>query len=82
MLVGVAPGQKRGSPVYFNVQDIQGVVTELKGKSVVFGQDPHIVHRTPKSEIWVADFKDPDGNQLALMMRCQVRTVSEARQSP
>jgi len=67
LLVGVAPGPQRGSAVYFNVQDIQSVVAELKGKSVVFGQDPHIVHRTPKSEIWLADFKDPDGNQLALM---------------
>jgi len=67
LLVGVAPGQQRGSAIYFQVQDIQGVATELKGKGVGFGQEPHIVHRTPNLEVWLAEFKDPDGNQLALM---------------
>jgi len=67
LLVGVAPAQQRGSAIYFQVQDIQGVATELKGKGVGFGHDPHIVHRTPNLEVWLAEFKDPDGNQLALM---------------
>ncbi len=67
LLVGVAPGQQRGSAIYFQVQDIQSVAAELKGKGVGFGQDPHIVHRTPSVEVWLAEFKDPDGNQLALM---------------
>lgn len=26
-----------------------------------------LVNRTPKSELWLAEFTDPDGNQLALM---------------
>jgi predicted enzyme related to lactoylglutathione lyase len=25
------------------------------------------VNRTPKSELWLAEFTDPDGNHLALM---------------
>ena len=29
--------------------------------------EPHIVHRTPSSELWLAEFTDSDGNQLALM---------------
>jgi predicted enzyme related to lactoylglutathione lyase len=29
--------------------------------------DPHMVNRTPTSELWLAEFTDPDGNQLALM---------------
>jgi len=27
----------------------------------------HVVHRTPQPELWLAEFTDPDGNQLALM---------------
>lgn len=70
LLVGVLPpGQKaqRGSAIYFRVPDIQSVHTELQGKGVKFTAAPHMVHRTPQSELWLAEFTDPDGNQLALM---------------
>ena len=70
LLVGVAPaGQKaqRGSAIYFQVPDIQAVHASLASKGVTFDAPPHVVHRTPKSELWLAEFKDPDGNQLALM---------------
>jgi predicted enzyme related to lactoylglutathione lyase len=68
--VGVTPpGQKaqRGSAVYFQVKDIKGVHASLNAKGVHFLAEPHIVNRTPKSELWLAEFNDPDGNQLALM---------------
>jgi len=70
LLVGVMPaGQaaQRGSAIYFQVEDIQSVFSGLKAKGVFFKADPHLVHRTPKSELWLAEFVDPDGNQLALM---------------
>jgi methylmalonyl-CoA/ethylmalonyl-CoA epimerase len=70
LLVGVLPpGEKaqRGSAIYFRVGDIQGVHATLKEKGVRFRAAPHIVHRTPQSELWLAEFTDPDGNQLALM---------------
>ena len=70
LLVGVVPaGQRaqRGSAIYFKVKDIKGVFSSLSASGVRFGADPHIVHRTPKSELWLAEFTDPDGNQLALM---------------
>src|SRR5262245_26130927 len=70
LLVGVLPaGQKaqRGSAIYFGVPDIQGVYASLKSKGVQFSGTPHLVHRTPKTELWLAEFKDPDGNQLALL---------------
>jgi len=46
----------------------------LKAKGVVFKAEPHIVHRTPNSELWLAEFTDPDGNQLSLMS--EVATAS------
>lgn len=70
LLVGVLPaGQapQRGSAIYFQVKDIAGAAASLKQKGVEFAQDPHIVHRTEKSVLWLAEFKDLDGNRLALM---------------
>ncbi len=70
LLVGVmTPGQEpqRGSAIYFHVKDIAGVTASLMEKGVEFNQPPHVVHRTEKSTLWLAQFKDPDGNQLALM---------------
>ena len=70
LLVGeVTAGDKgqRGSTIYFQVEDIRAVFAELKGKGVTFRAEPHVVHRTPKSELWLSEFIDPDGNQLALM---------------
>lgn len=70
LLVGVLPaGQaaQRGSAVYFKVQDIRGVFSSLKAQGVNFSAGPHLVHRTPTSELWLAEFTDPDGNHLALM---------------
>lgn len=70
LLVGVLPaGQKaqRGSAIYFQVKDINGVFSSLRDKGVHFVATPHVVNRTPRSELWLAEFTDPDGNQLALM---------------
>jgi methylmalonyl-CoA/ethylmalonyl-CoA epimerase len=75
LLVGVMPaGQKaqRGSAIYFQVKDIQGVFAALQGNGVKFAAAPHVVNRTPKSELWLAEFNDPDGNQLALMSEVAV----------
>ncbi len=75
LLVGaVPPGQKaqRGSTIYFRVKDIAPVFSTLSGKGVQFLANPHVVNRTPKSELWLAEFRDPDGNQLALMSEVAV----------
>ena len=70
LLVGVMPaGQKaqRGSAIYFQVPDIHAVFSSLKHNDVRFTAEPHVVNRTPKAELWLAEFTDPDENQLALM---------------
>ncbi len=70
LLVGVPEANQprhRGSQVYFQVADIHAVFRTLAGRGVTFGANPHVVHRTATAELWLAEFRDPDGNQLALM---------------
>ena len=69
LLVGVPDGQaaQRGSTIYFQVPDIHAVHASLHAGGVRFVAEPHVVHRTPTSELWLAEFIDPFGNQLALM---------------
>src|SRR5262245_5024520 len=69
LLVGVPEGTRiqRGSMIYFQVADIHAVFETLKERGVTFRGSPHVVHRTPTTELWLAEFQDPDGNPLALM---------------
>ncbi len=70
LLVGVPEDDRprqRGSMVYFRVSDIHSVQQTLAGRGVAFHAQPHVVHRTPTSELWLTEFRDPDGNELALM---------------
>ncbi len=70
LLVGVPESGRladRGSMVYFKVADIHAVFETLRSRGVSLGNPPHVVHRTPTMELWLCEFRDPDGNQLALM---------------
>ena len=78
LLVGVTPaGQKaqRGSQIYFAVKDIQSVYSSLNNQGVQFKATPHVVSRSAKSEVWSAEFVDPDGNQLLLMSELPLSNV-------
>jgi len=75
LLVGVLPAGQvaaRGSAIYFKVPDIHAVHASLEAQGVKFSAKPHLVNRAPKSELWLAEFRDPDGNQLALMAEIPV----------
>ena len=70
LLVGVPPAdhpRESGAVVYFQVADIQAVYETLVERGVTFGAKPHVVHRTPTTELWLSEFQDLDGNRLALM---------------
>ena len=53
--------------LYFTVEDIAEAHRVLAERGVEFRDEPHLVHRTESSELWMAFFTDPDGNNLALM---------------
>jgi methylmalonyl-CoA/ethylmalonyl-CoA epimerase len=58
--------------LYFKVPDIHAAVETLEARGVAFGSRPHVVHRDPAYELWMAFTKDPDGNNIGLM--CEVPT--------
>ncbi len=62
-----------GSVLYFWVPDIHVAYKSLRAREIVFDSPPHLIHRDdagtfgePGTEEWMAFFKDPDGNNLAL----------------
>ena len=65
------------SILYFRVEDIHAVHGELERRGVGFVNAPHIVHRHPDgAEEWMAEFRDRDGQPLALM--AHVRATEDA----
>ena len=56
-----------GSILYFKVEDIQGTHQTLRDRGVELRSDPHLVARMPDHELWMAFFRDSEGNTLALM---------------
>jgi methylmalonyl-CoA/ethylmalonyl-CoA epimerase len=63
-------GPSEGAPsstVYFKVDDIQTAADALKARGVEFERDPHLVAKMPDHDLWLAFFRDPDRNTLALM---------------
>jgi len=55
------------SAIYYRVDDIGQAVKTLEARGVTFDDQPHVVHRDPAYDLWMAFFRDPDGNILALM---------------
>ena len=58
---------RHGSILYLDVADIVASHAALVARGVTFEGKPHVVHRYPGGELWVAFFSDPEGNMLALM---------------
>ncbi len=77
LLIEASAHLAAGSGVlYFRVADIQAAHTELKTRGVSFDQGPHAIHRDDDGTFgvagateWMAFFRDPDGNLLALASR-------------
>ena len=55
------------SILYYRVQDIGEAYETLVSRGVTFEGKPALVHKTETEELWMASFRDPDENVLALM---------------
>src|SRR2546426_581348 len=64
-------GEIFSSVIYYKVDEIQPAFEILSSRGVQFEAQPHLIAKMPDHELWMAFFRDPDRNQLALM--CEVR---------
>jgi catechol 2,3-dioxygenase-like lactoylglutathione lyase family enzyme len=63
--------EKFSSVLYFKVGEIEKVHDVLVSRGVKFEAAHHLVAKMPDHELWMAFFRDPDRNLLALM--CEKR---------
>ena len=56
-----------GSILYFRVADISLCYQEFLQRGVSFIDQPHLISPMEDHDLWMAFFKDPSGNTLALM---------------
>ena len=63
--------ERLGCALYFKVADIQTAREALAARGVIFEVEPHRLVKMPDHELWMAFFRDPDRNLLALM--CEKR---------
>lgn len=53
--------------LYYRVDSISEAFEALRRRGVRFRSEPHVVHSTDTIELWMADFRDSEGNPACLM---------------
>ncbi len=61
------PQDASTSVIYFRVESVHEAVQELKSRGVAFESEPRIIHQTDSYVLWMAFFRDPDGNLMSVM---------------
>jgi methylmalonyl-CoA/ethylmalonyl-CoA epimerase len=70
LMLGIPETPKFDHPssiLYFGVSDLRETHQTLMARGVEFTAPPHLVAKMPDHELWMAFFRDLDGNTLALM---------------
>lgn len=70
VMLGIADRPEINHPasiIYYKVDDIERVYETFNARGVEFIVKPHLVAPMPTYDLWLADFKDSEGNILALM---------------
>jgi predicted enzyme related to lactoylglutathione lyase len=70
LMLGIADRPELSHPasvIYYKVDDIERVYEVFSARGVEFIIKPHLVAQMPTYDLWLADFKDSEGNILALM---------------
>jgi catechol 2,3-dioxygenase-like lactoylglutathione lyase family enzyme len=55
------------SILHFRVTDIQAAFERLVDRKVKTENEPHVIARMPDHDLWLAEFRDSEGNTMALM---------------
>jgi methylmalonyl-CoA/ethylmalonyl-CoA epimerase len=61
------PDESFSSIIYYKVDDIEKTFDTLSGRGVPFEGKPHMIARMNSHDLWMAFFRDPDRNVMALM---------------
>jgi methylmalonyl-CoA/ethylmalonyl-CoA epimerase len=61
------PGAPSNSIIYYKTEDIHGSTESLRDREVQFESPPRMIARMPDHELWMAFFRDSEGNLAALM---------------
>lgn len=56
-----------GTVLYYRVADLRPAFETLKQRGAAVEREPHLVARMPDHDLWMAFFRDPDGNLFGLM---------------
>jgi methylmalonyl-CoA/ethylmalonyl-CoA epimerase len=64
------------SVLYFKVEDIGAAHDALRSRGVDFVEEPHVIAKLPDHDLWLAGFRDSEGNFLALMSEVRPGTAS------
>jgi methylmalonyl-CoA/ethylmalonyl-CoA epimerase len=61
------PESTYSSIVYYRTDDIKAAAELLRGRGVEFESEPRLIAKMPDHEIWMAFFRDSEGNLAGLM---------------
>lgn len=78
LMLGIADRPELDHPasiIYYKVADIAATYATLNSRGVEFVAKPHLVARMPAYDLWLADFRDSEGNLLALMSEAPKQTA-------
>jgi methylmalonyl-CoA/ethylmalonyl-CoA epimerase len=67
MLGQATPEYPAATFLYYKVDDIDAAAATLQGRGVTQVEAPELAHRAPGMELWLAQFRDMDGNVVFLM---------------
>ena len=65
--VSETPGSTYSSIIYYKTADVHAASDQLKAHGVVFESPAHMIAKMRDHELWMAFFRDTEGNLLALM---------------
>jgi catechol 2,3-dioxygenase-like lactoylglutathione lyase family enzyme len=66
--------ERHSSIIYFTVEEINGACQILSDRGAQFDDQPHIIAQMDTYDLWMAFFRDPDGNLLGIMSEVPHKT--------
>ena len=69
-----AGGKDGATTLFYFVPDIQDATRVLTERGVAFSRDPVMITKLADREVWLAEFKDSEGNTAALMSEVPLAT--------